>query len=89
MAEQNLLEHIKTLREALEKAENLDTQKSDLMGGLLSEVVVHATSTEENAEPSKKLSDSLREQVSHFEADHPRIAGMIDSLASTLSSLGI
>ena len=89
MAEQDLLKHIKTLREALEKAENLDTQKSDLMGGLLSEVVVHATSAEESNEPSRKFSDSLREQVSHFEADHPRIAGMIDSLASTLSSLGI
>jgi len=89
MAEQDLLKHIKTLREALEKAENLDTHKSDLMGGLLSEVVVHATSAKESAEPSRKVSDSLREQVSHFEADHPRIAGMIDSLASTLSSLGI
>ncbi len=70
MEKQNLLEHAKELQAVLERAKDLDGEKSDLMGNLLSEVVVHATSTEEGAV-------------------HPKIAGMIDSLATMLANLGI
>ncbi len=89
MAEQTLLEQVQELRGALEKASDLDTEKSYLVGGLLSEIVEHATSDEEGGEPAQKYSDSLRGQVAHFEAEHPKIAGMIESLATMLSNLGI
>ncbi len=89
MAEQSLLERAQALRDELEKARDVDAERSDLVGGLLSEVIVHATSAEQDEEPSKKYSDTLRDQVAHFEADHPKIAGMIESLATMLSNLGI
>ena len=89
MEKQNLLEHAKELQAVLERAKDLDAEKSDLMGNLLSEVVVHATSTEEGAVASRKYSEVLRDQVSHFESDHPKIASMIDSLATMLANLGI
>lgn len=89
MAEQSLLEHAQALRDELEKARDIEAQRSDLVGGLLSEVIEHATSAEQGAEPAKKYSDSLREQVAHFETDHPKIAGMIESLATMLANLGI
>ena len=89
MAEQTLLEQVQELRGALEKANDLDTEKSYLVGGLLSEIVEHATSDEESEKSTEKYSDTLRNQVAHFEADHPKIAGMIESLATMLSNLGI
>ena len=90
MTEETLLERAQALRDELEKASNIDAEKSYLVGSLLSEIVVHATSDEESEkEPAEKYSDSLRNQVAHFEADHPKIAGMIESLATMLSNLGI
>jgi len=90
MAEETLLEQAQALRDELEKASNIDAEKSYLVGSLLSEIVVHATSDEQGEkEPAEKYSDSLRGQVAHFEADHPKIAGMIESLATMLSNLGI
>ena len=89
MSEETLLEHAQALRAELEKARDIDEEKSYLVGDLLSEIIVHATSDEGGKEPAKKYSDSLRGQVSHFEADHPKIASMIESLATMLSNLGI
>lgn len=89
MAEQTLLEQVQELRGALEKASDLDTEKSYLVGGLLSDIVEHATSAEAGEKSAQKYSDTLRNQVAHFEADHPKIAGMIESLATMLSNLGI
>ena len=89
MAEETLLEQVQALRGELEKASHLDEEKGYLVGGLLSDIIEQATRTEQNAEPAKKYSDTLREQVSHFESDHPKIAGMIESLATMLSNLGI
>lgn len=89
MAKENLLEQAQALRAELEKARDIDEEKSYLVGSLLSEIVVHATSSEEDEEPAKKYSDRLRGQVAHFETDHPKIAGMIENLATMLSNLGI
>jgi len=89
MVEETVLEHAKALRNELEKARDIDEEKSYLVGGLLSEIIVHATSGDEGEEPAQKYSDSLRGQVSHFEADHPKIASMMESLATMLSNLGI
>ncbi|MEZ0121659.1 MAG: DUF4404 family protein [Candidatus Reddybacter sp.] len=89
MAKETLLEHAQALRAELEKASNVDAERSDLVGSLLSEVVVHATSADKGQVGTKKYSETLRDQVSHFEADHPKIASMIDGLATMLSSLGI
>ena len=89
MSEETLLEQAQALRAELEKARDIDEEKSYLVGGLLSEIIVHATSDEESEEPAQKYSDSLRGQVAHFEAEHPKIAGMIESLATMLSNLGI
>ncbi len=89
MPEETLLERAQALRDELEKARDIGAEKSDLVGGLLSEVIVHATNAEPDEATTKKYSDTLREQVSHFEADHPKIAGMIEGLATMLSNLGI
>ena len=89
MSEETLLEQAQALRAELEKAQDIDEKKSYLVGGLLSEIIESATSDEEGEEPAQKYSDSLRNQVAHFEADHPKIAGMIESLATMLSNLGI
>jgi len=89
MAKQTLIEHVEELRGALEKANDLDKEKSYLIGGLLSEIVESATSGEKGEEAGKKYSESLQEQVIHFEAEHPKIAEMLGRLATMLSSLGI
>lgn len=89
MSEESLLEQAQALRAELEKARDIDEEKSYLVGGLLSEIVEHATSDEGDEKPAQKYSDNLRGQVAHFEADHPKIAGMIESLATMLSNLGI
>ena len=89
MVEETVLEHAKALRNELEKARDIDEEKSYLVGGLLSEIIEHATSDEEGEEPAKKYSDSLRGQVAHFEVEHPKIAGMLERLATMLSNLGI
>ncbi|MDF1830954.1 MAG: DUF4404 family protein [Porticoccaceae bacterium] len=89
MSEKNLLEQAQTLRAELEKARDIDEAKSYLMGDLLSEIIEHVTSNEESDMPTQKYSDSLRGEVAHFEAEHPKIAGMLERLATMLSSLGI
>ncbi len=89
MVEETVLEHAKALRNELEKARDIDEEKSYLVGGLLSEIIEHATSDEEGEEPAQKYSDNLRGQVAHFEVEHPKIAGMLERLATMLSNLGI
>lgn len=88
MSEETLLEHVQALRDELAKAANIDPRKRDLLGNVLTEVIVHATSSDP-AEANKKHSETLRDHAAHFEAEHPRIAGMVGSLADMLSSLGI
>lgn len=89
MTEKSLLEEAQSLRAELEKARDIDEEKSYLMGDLLSEIIEHVTSDEENDVPDQKYSDNLRAEVAHFEAEHPKIAGMLERMATMLSSLGI
>jgi|TARA_R110002111_G_scaffold23154_2_gene52378 hypothetical protein len=89
MTEKSLLEEAQSLRAELEKARDIDEEKSYLMGDLLSEIIEHVTSDEENDVPAQKYSDDLRAEVAHFEAEHPKIAGMLERMATMLSSLGI
>ncbi len=89
MSEDNLLEQAQALRAELEKARDIDAAKNYLMGDLLSEIIEHVTSDEQGSVPAQKYSDSLREEVAHFETEHPKIAGMLDRLATMLSNLGI
>ncbi len=89
MVKETVLEHAKALRNELEKARDIDEQQSYLVGDLLSEIIEHATSDEKGEESAQKYSESLQGQVVHFEAEHPKIAGMLERLATMLSSLGI
>lgn len=89
MSEESLLEQVQTLRAELKNARDIDAEKSYLMGDLLSEIIEHVTSGEEGDVPAQKYSDNLRAEVAHFEAEHPKIAGTLERLATMLSNLGI
>ncbi len=77
-----LEELIAQLREAIDEAER--TGDRDELARLVDELDRRL-----NEEDHEGLVDDLRDQVSRFEADHPRLAAAIGRAADALSALGL
>lgn len=94
MENETLLQHIEQAREELLAVHNLGPEDRELVGRLMNDVITHVTkhgSTmgEEQKQVRENLSDQIKQEIVRLEAEHPRLAGMLDRLTNMISSLGI
>ena len=83
------------LRDALERLhteiESLG-EKDELLRQRMDELIVEVEQQirgEGNEEHAAGLIDKLQQQVEQFEAQHPRVTGILNHIMMTLSNMGI
>ena len=89
MPKQRLRELVSSLHEELERTPEVDAEGRDLLRGLtgdIEDLVGHD-------EPPPQSRDSATERVEsaalRFEAEHPRVAGILSEIVDALGRLGI
>lgn len=94
MENETLLKHIEQARAELLAVQNLTPEDRDLVGRLMSDVITHLTENESATDEGSKhirikLADQLKQQVTRLEAEHPKLASLLDRVTNMMSSLGI
>lgn len=94
MENDTLLKHIEQARAELLGVQNLTPEDRDLVGRLMNDVVAHLTEKESGTDKghkqiSKNLADQLKQHVTRLEAEHPKLASLLDRLTNMIASLGI
>jgi hypothetical protein len=94
MENETLLKHIEQARTELLAVHNLSPEDRELVGRLMSDVIGHVTENEATTDEAhkhvrKNLSDQIKEQVTRLEAEHPKLASLLDRVTNMMSSLGI
>lgn len=94
MENETLLKHIEQARTELLAVHNLSPEDRELVGRLMSDVIGHVTKNEATTDEAhkhvrKNLSDQIKEQVTRLEAEHPKLASLLDRVTNMMSSLGI
>ncbi len=84
MNEQHLREQLQRLSAELE-ALPLDTERRDAVTALIADIELQLN--EGVADDS--LVDQVETVMSSFEAEHPRIAGILNGIITTLGNIGI
>jgi hypothetical protein len=86
MDQQQLREHLDQLNEAIEGLQAPDVDK-DKLNNLIVDIEQHLTEPL-LAEP-QSLVDQVDGLVSGFERDHPTVAGILNNIMVTLTSMGV
>ncbi|MBV1932214.1 MAG: DUF4404 family protein [Porticoccaceae bacterium] len=94
MENETLLKHIEQARAELLAVQNLSPEDRELVGRLMSDVIGHVTENESTMDEGhkhvrKNLSDQIKQQVTRLEAEHPKLASLLDRVTNMMSSLGI
>ena len=94
MENDTLLKHIEQARAELLGVQSLTPEDRDLVGRLMNDVVAHLTEKEPGIDKghkqiSKNLLDQLKQHVTRLEAEHPKLASLLDRLTNMISSLGM
>lgn len=87
MSEKNLLETLEQLREQVAALEADAPSKARLES--LVETLEQRLSVAGSEEHHLHLVAELKETISHFEVEHPRLTGILNDLMVTLSNMGI
>ncbi|UTW44792.1 DUF4404 family protein [bacterium SCSIO 12696] len=89
MTDEELKQQIAELRVALEEASQTDIHVKDMLG-LLMEDIVRLTSENDQAQSdSQQVQSQLSQQAADFDAQHPRISGLLRQLMDQLAKMGI
>lgn len=94
MENDTLLKHIEQARAELLGVQSLTPEDRDLVGRLMNDVVAHLTEKAPGIDKghkqiSKNLLDQLKQHVTRLEAEHPKLASLLDRLTNMISSLGM
>lgn len=87
MNEQELRLQLDQLMTAIEKIPAADAEKLRLLG-LVENIERQLGNSVVEGEP-ESLADQVDGMVSSFEADHPTIAGILNNIMVTLTSMGV
>ena len=90
MSQEQLLEILNELHEALESAESVDPALRAPLRGTMDEIrEVLESSDDEGPTGDHSLAERVSDLAVDFEAAHPTIAGTLNRLTHLLSSMGI
>jgi cytochrome c556 len=90
MDKQELHTQLTHLHQELSTVENVDESTKAMLATVMQDIATLLTGEKPNdSESPAATSDSLREMVSEFEAEHPKLAQTLGQLADGLANLGI
>jgi hypothetical protein len=87
MTEPNLLDTLQQLRSEIDKLHVDDQDVKNRLSSLVESI--EDTLDGVSLAPDRDLTEELRDVISQFEVEHPRITGIANELMMTLSNLGI
>jgi hypothetical protein len=87
MAEKEVSEALFTLRREIEQLDGTNPELSQRLEGILNELEDRMEATEDN--DHLHLVDDMKDALTQFEVEHPRLIGVINDLMVSLSNLGI
>ncbi len=86
MDQQQLREHLDQLNKAIDDLQAPETDK-DKLNNLI--VDIERQLTEPLLAEPNNLAEQVDEMVSGFERDHPAVAGILNNIMVTLTSMGV
>jgi hypothetical protein len=89
MTNEELKKHLDELHDELEKAHTMASEERDMFGLLMSEMVQIAQGEGQPDEHKETLRERLDIKASDFDADYPRLAGVIRQVIDALGKMGI
>ncbi|NJD08398.1 MAG: DUF4404 family protein [Methylococcaceae bacterium] len=87
MTEQNINDALQQLRNEIDKLHLDDRGVKDRLNQLVESI--EGSLGGEPLESDHDLVEELKDVISQFEVEHPRITGIVNELMMTLSNLGI
>jgi hypothetical protein len=86
--QQQLREYLDELNAAIEELQASDSDKGKL-AKLIAEIELQLDDTVLESGDPQTLADQVDEMVSSFEQEHPAVAGILNNIMLTLSSMGV
>ncbi|HEX7026400.1 MAG TPA: DUF4404 family protein [Gammaproteobacteria bacterium] len=87
MTDKNLHDALAQLRAEIEKLDSVSESDKQRLESLLARI--RNTADPEDAETGDDLQDAITENITKFEASHPRLTAIMNDIATTLSNMGI
>lgn len=88
MTEKNITHALAELRAQIDQLASANTATRERLQNLLSDLEENFHSIE-GSEPHQHLVGDLKEAISEFEVEHPRLTGILNDIMVALSNLGI
>lgn len=89
MNNDELRDELKTLHDEIEQAIHKEPLDKDMFGQIMTRLVEVAQGGELPEEEGESLKEQLEDQATDFEANHPRLAGILRDVMDVLAKLGI
>jgi hypothetical protein len=87
MTDKKLQDILDQLRAEIEKLDSVSESDKQRLESLLTRI--RNTANPDDAETGDDLQDVITENVTKFEASHPRLTAIMNDIAVTLSNMGI
>lgn len=87
MADKKLHDTLAQLRAEIEKLDSVSESDKQRLESLLARI--RNTADPDDAETGDDLQDVITENITKFEASHPRLTAIMNDIAVTLSNMGI
>lgn len=88
MTEKNITQALAELRAQIDQLASANAATRERLQSLLSDLEENLHSLE-GSEPHLHLVSDLREAISEFEVEHPRLTGIMNDIMVALGNLGI
>ncbi|MFO1418981.1 MAG: DUF4404 family protein [Methylotetracoccus sp.] len=88
MSENDITRALADLRQQISELPAADSAIREKMQGLLSDLE-QQLGTVADVEPNHDLAEDIKEAISEFEIEHPRLTGILNDIMIALGNLGI
>ena len=89
MEKQDLHEQLTHLHQELSTIDSVDDATKEMLATVMQDIAKLLQGPTDGDAPSAATSDSVREMVTEFEAEHPKLAETLGRVADALQNLGI
>lgn len=89
MSENDITRALADLRQQISELPAADSAIREKMQGLLSDLEQQLGTVADVVEPNNDLAEDIKEAISEFEIEHPRLTGILNDIMIALGNLGI
>jgi Domain of unknown function (DUF4404) len=86
MPNRSIESHVAALRRELSNAESLDAETRRMLANVAEDI---DTALEHGVTEDDSLRERIKAAAVHFEADHPRFAGILNDITDALATIGL